>query len=112
MLNSPNVHGLSCECLSRRSALQMFAGVAGAGLLMPSLSFASGSAAAIVLTCMDYRLVDDHTNYFNERGMKNKYDHVVLASGTIGRKSPPRQSHTTELGESAPSSSRLDSLMP
>ena len=54
-----------------------------------------------MLTCRDYRLVDDHTNYFNERGMKNKHDHVVLAGGTIGAlgklgqewalKQPPRQ---------------------
>jgi hypothetical protein len=79
-----SMHGASCECFSRRRALQMFAGVAGASLLLPQLSLASGSAAALVLTCMDYRLVDDHTNYFNGRGMKNKYDHVVLAGGTIG----------------------------
>jgi hypothetical protein len=77
-------HGRGCECFSRRRALQLFAGAAGAGLLLPSATFASGSAAALVLTCMDYRLVDDGVNYFNERGLKNKYDHVVLAGASIG----------------------------
>jgi hypothetical protein len=76
-------HGAGCDCFTRRRALQMFVGAAGAGLLLPQVAFA-GAADALVLTCMDYRLVDDHTNYFNGRGMKNKYDHVVLAGGTIG----------------------------
>lgn len=84
MFKSTTPHGAGCDCFSRRRALQMFVGAAGAGLLLPQAAFASGSAAAVVLTCMDYRLVDDHTNYFNERGMKNRYDHLVLAGGTIG----------------------------
>ena len=78
-----STHGVGCECFSRRRALQMFAGAAGAGLLLPQVAFA-GSADAFVLTCMDYRLVDDGVNYLNGRGLKNKYDHGVLAGGTIG----------------------------
>jgi len=77
-------HAPSCTCLSRRHLLRAAAGVAGAGLLLPRAAFAGGTAEALVLTCMDYRLVDDALNYFNGRGLKNKYDHVVLAGASAG----------------------------
>jgi len=83
MFKSPPPHGVGCDCFSRRRALQLAVGAAGAGLLLPRLAFA-GAADALVLTCMDYRLVDDGVKYFNERGLKNKYDHVVLAGASIG----------------------------
>lgn len=76
-------HSSDCVCLSRRHVLRAAVGVAGAGLLLPGVAFA-GTADALVLTCMDYRLIDDALNYFHGRGLTNKYDHVVLAGASAG----------------------------
>jgi carbonic anhydrase len=72
-----------CLCLSRRHVLRGAVGLAGAGVLAPRLARA-GSCDALVLTCMDYRLIDEALNYFNGRGLKNKYDHIVLAGASAG----------------------------
>lgn len=45
---------------------------------------AAGTAEALLLSCMDYRLVDDIVRYMDGRGMNNQYDHVVLAGGSLG----------------------------
>ncbi len=76
-------HVPDCACLSRRHVLRAAVGVVGAGLLLPRAAFA-GTADALVLTCMDYRLIDDALNYFHGRGLTNKYDHVVLAGASAG----------------------------
>ena len=39
---------------------------------------------ALVLSCMDHRLVDDVTRYMNTRGMRSKYDQITLAGASIG----------------------------
>ena len=39
---------------------------------------------ALLLSCMDYRLVDDIVRYMDSRGMTNQYDHVVLAGASLG----------------------------
>jgi hypothetical protein len=75
--------GSACACLSRRRFLRAAGAVAGAGLFLPRPALA-GSADALVLTCMDYRLIDEALNYFNGRGLKNKYDHIVLAGASAG----------------------------
>lgn len=71
---------------SRREFLQI-AAVGGASLL--GLSFerrASRVAAteALLLSCMDYRLMDDIERYMAGRGLRDKYDHVVLAGASLG----------------------------
>ena len=38
----------------------------------------------LLLTCMDFRLVDDIETYMNARGLKDKYDHIVLAGASLG----------------------------
>ena len=83
MALSSSRHVAGCACLSRRHVLRAAAGAVGAGLLLPGAAFA-GTAEALVLTCMDYRLVDDALNYFHGRGLTNKYDHVVLAGASAG----------------------------
>ena len=45
---------------------------------------AAGHTEALVLSCMDYRLVDDTEHYFAERGIKDKYDHIILAGASLG----------------------------
>ncbi len=39
---------------------------------------------ALLLSCMDYRLMDDIVRYMDGRGMTNQYDHVVLAGASLG----------------------------
>ena len=45
---------------------------------------AAHTAEAMLLSCMDYRLIDDITKYMDSRGMTNQYDHVVLAGASLG----------------------------
>ncbi len=45
---------------------------------------AAGNVEALLLSCMDYRLVDDIVRYMDGRGMTNNYDHVVLAGASLG----------------------------
>ena len=47
-------------------------------------SVSSHNTEALVLNCMDYRLVDDVTSYMNARGMRDKYDQIALAGASIG----------------------------
>lgn len=39
---------------------------------------------ALLLSCMDYRLVDDTARYMDGRGLTNQYDHVILAGASLG----------------------------
>ena len=39
---------------------------------------------ALLLSCMDYRLTDDITRYMDSRGLRDDYDHVVLAGAALG----------------------------
>jgi len=49
----------------------------------------SGAASAhtteaLLLSCMDYRLIDDIVRYMDGRGLTNQYDHVILAGASLG----------------------------
>jgi hypothetical protein len=79
----------------RRRFLEL-AGTAGAAALIttglnmglttvPSLFAAGGhEVEVLVLTCMDFRLVNESAFLFNEHGLTNKYDQIILAGGTLG----------------------------
>lgn len=41
-------------------------------------------AKALVLSCMDFRLIDDQVYHFNKMGYTNNYDSVVLAGASLG----------------------------
>lgn len=62
----------------------------GSGLALfhsmaPGSAKASGSIEAVVLTCMDYRLVDKTVAYLDSlEHMQGEYDHIVLAGGSLG----------------------------
>jgi hypothetical protein len=45
---------------------------------------ASGATEALLLSCMDYRLVNETEAYMSGRGLKDKYDHVILAGASLG----------------------------
>ena len=44
----------------------------------------SHTAKALVLSCMDFRLIDDEVYYFNNMGYTNNYDKFVLAGASLG----------------------------
>lgn len=41
-------------------------------------------ARALVLNCMDFRLIDDLTHYFDRSGYNNNYDDFILAGASLG----------------------------
>jgi len=65
-------------------ALALGAGVSLLTTLRPGVARAGGHTEMLLLTCMDFRLVDDIETYMNARGLKDKYDHVVLAGASLG----------------------------
>lgn len=73
---------------SRRKFLQLAALGGGASLLaVTSLlpeARAAGQTDALLLSCMDFRLMDDIERYMSGRGLRDKYDHVVLAGASLG----------------------------
>jgi len=73
---------------SRRKFLQIVAMGAGVGLLAlawpGSWARAAGKADALLLCCMDYRLIDETERYMSGRGLLNKYDEVILAGASLG----------------------------
>ncbi len=82
-----------CGCMRhaahpRRSFLKLAAFGAGAALLSAGLPMASakagGQAEVLLLSCMDYRLLDDIARYMDGRGLTDKYDHVILAGASLG----------------------------
>jgi carbonic anhydrase len=73
--------------LARRSFLKLGgAAVAGAGLaglhVLPAA--AAGDTEAVLLTCMDFRLMDEIARYMEGRGLANRYDHLILAGASLG----------------------------
>lgn len=72
--------------LSRRGFVKLSLG-AGAALwwsFQTKAVQAAGNTEALLLSCMDYRLVDDVVRYMDGRGLTNKYDHVILAGASLG----------------------------
>jgi carbonic anhydrase len=68
-------------CLHRRQFGLIVAGAAGLALVpFPALA---GHAEALVLTCMDYRLVDDAVKFFDAKHFTGEYDQVSLAGASL-----------------------------
>jgi len=75
----------SWPTLSRRHV--MAGAVALGGLVavgQPGVARAAGHAEALLLTCMDYRLANEVEAYMSARGLRDKYDHVILAGASLG----------------------------
>lgn len=69
----------------RRHFIKLAGFAAGAALFFSAApSRASGKAEALLLSCMDYRLVDDLVHFMDGKGLTNEYDHVVLAGASAG----------------------------
>lgn len=50
----------------------------------PSQPHSSAVTEVLLLTCMDSRLMDEIERYMTGRGLRDKYDHIVLAGASLG----------------------------
>jgi len=80
--------GSEVMATSRRRFLQL-ATLGSAGSLLaaaPRRAHARAPSAtdALLLSCMDFRLMDDIERYMSARGLRGRYDHVVLAGASLG----------------------------
>ena len=72
----------------RRKFLRL--GLLGGGASLLSLAlpdglpWAAGKTEALLLSCMDYRLIDEIDRYMTSRGLRDKYDHIILAGASLG----------------------------
>ncbi len=68
--------------------MQLAALGAGASLLalagLPGMARAASKTEALLLSCMDFRLMDEVERYMTGRGLRNNYDHIVLAGASLG----------------------------
>lgn len=59
-----------------------------AGLLAAVLSVSRASTVdeteALLLSCMDFRFIDKTERYMAGRGLRDKYDHLILAGASLG----------------------------
>lgn len=79
---------LHCSChalpaIDRRRFVAM-GGAALTALAMPRLARAAGGTDALLLSCIDYRLVGKVTEYMTGQGMAGKYDQTILAGAALG----------------------------
>jgi carbonic anhydrase len=75
------------ESFDRRRFISLASAAGGAALLalgLPRFALADGDTDALMLSCMDYRLVDKTLAYMNANGLEGRYDHVVLAGASLG----------------------------
>ncbi|HRX71060.1 MAG: twin-arginine translocation signal domain-containing protein [Candidatus Competibacteraceae bacterium] len=57
---------------------------AGHGTAKSDAAPAAHGTEALLLSCMDYRLIDDMVKYMDGRGLTDQYDHVILAGASLG----------------------------
>jgi carbonic anhydrase len=77
----------STDFLTRRGFVRLAALGGGAALLAsfaPRLSLAAGNTEAMLLSCMDFRLMAEIAKYMDSRFLTHNYDHVVLAGASLG----------------------------
>jgi carbonic anhydrase len=70
--------------IGRRDFFKLAVLGGGFTLLYATAPAYTGETDALLLSCMDYRLVDDLVTYMDGRGLKDKYDHIVLAGASAG----------------------------
>ena len=68
-------------CMHRRGFATLAAGLAGFTLL--PLRAGAGQVAALALTCIDYRLVDDAVKFMDGLHLRNDYDQLSLAGASL-----------------------------
>jgi carbonic anhydrase len=83
--------------------------VAGGIALLPGTAFA-GHAEALVLTCIDYRLVDDAVHFFDSHHLTNEYDQVSLAGASLAAVSPKFPSSNAALWDHVDIAKKLHAI--
>lgn len=63
--------------------------LAGAATPLPASASGGGHGGghgtdALLLSCMDFRLIDEMALYMHYRGLTNRYDQVILAGASLG----------------------------
>ncbi len=53
-------------------------------VVFPGGRLEAAATDALLLSCMDYRLTEATERYMAGRGMRGKYDHVILAGASLG----------------------------
>jgi hypothetical protein len=73
---------------NRRKFLQLAVLSSGIGLFSVTTGISETRAASraqtLLLSCMDYRLMDEVERYMLRRGLYHNYDHIVLAGASLG----------------------------
>ena len=76
---------MAVEVTGRRAFVRVLAGsAAAAGLGLHSTIVRADETDALLLSCIDYRLIDETERYMTGRGLRNKYDQVILAGAALG----------------------------
>jgi carbonic anhydrase len=87
-MNQQNDHKPAIMNESRRKFLKLAALGGGVSLLTATSwlpeARAAGGTEALLLSCMDFRLMDEIERYMSGRGLRDKYDHVILAGASLG----------------------------
>ena len=65
------------------AALGAGAGVIGSLLRTPTVR-AGSQTDILLLSCMDFRLANETEEYMTHQGLRDKYDHVILAGASLG----------------------------
>ena len=87
-MNQQNDHKPAVMDENRRKFLKLVALGGGVSLLTATSWLpeprAAGRTEALLLSCMDFRLMDEIERYMRGRGLRDKYDHVILAGASLG----------------------------
>lgn len=76
---------MSCCEHSAPSRRAVLAGaVVGGGMAWAGQASAGGQAEVVLLSCMDYRLANEVEAYMAARGLRDNYDHLIVAGASIG----------------------------
>lgn len=67
-----------------RQFTQLAALAGGVSLLAATPAKAAGKTEAVLLSCMDFRLMDEIDRYMSGRGLRDNYDHLILAGASLG----------------------------
>ncbi|HKO88893.1 MAG TPA: carbonic anhydrase [Burkholderiales bacterium] len=51
---------------------------------VPLADAVAGKTEALLLSCMDFRLMNEVEQYMSGRGLRDNYDHIVLAGASLG----------------------------
>ena len=77
---------LACSChppaLGRRRLLALAGSAAVLSFARPAA--AADTIKALLLSCIDYRLIDAVGSYMNGRGLAKEYDQTILAGAALG----------------------------